>query len=293
MHVATTLLMSAAVWIGGAGSQPSATARDVADVFTSLYLVYDTARLTEQYRAEHGVLPRADGPATLARALFGDDAAAKYLVDPWGTPVHIESIPGKGYVIATAGSDRRFDRATWSQRGATTHPEDDVVFRDGELIRSPVDWATMTVFSARDLDEAGKRLLEKEAYRSTVSRLRALLSAILTYEAAQNKEIAIRDLESLRRALVPKYTSDTAFTDGWEHPFSAAAGASGRSYVIASAGPDGRFGTADDIILTGDGNIRNADQPVQKSDSAADTDRLLEAYGSFKAALQRFKELRR
>ncbi len=300
MHIKpTSILVAAAVSICSVQAQPAVSRRDVAGVFTSLYLVYDSALLTERYRTEHGAIPLANGPAELSRAIFGDDGAAKNLIDPWGTPLHIESTPGKGYLIVAAGSDRTFDHATWSERAATTTPADDIVFRDGELIRSPVDWATLLVFSAPDLAQAAERIRIRERHATTVSNLRALFSGIITYSVSESPKIPTGSIEDLRKALVPKYAVDR-FTDGWERPFAIASDASGKSYVIASAGPDGKFDReswnnpsreTDDIVLTADGNIRNADLPIQKLDAAAaDTDRLLEAYATFKSALSRFQQ---
>jgi hypothetical protein len=303
MHLRTLIVVLAAAMSLGADPQPVASTRDVANVFTSLYAVYDTAGITERYRAEHGAIPRANTPAELARALFKDDTAARFLVDGWGTPLHIESDPGKGYLIVAAGADGKFDRTQWSQRAATTTAADDVVFRDGELIRSPVAWVTGYVANAPGLAESRERLLEASRYAKTVSSLRALASSIATYEALENKRIPVRDMEALRGALEPKFATSVPVVDGWGHPFVITADASGRSYVIASAGPDGRFDREnwnnpsqiiDDIVLHADGNIRNAEAPPKKSDAAAgDTDRLLDAYAGYMSALQRFNAAHR
>lgn len=303
MHIsAAVFVLCTAVPIGGAGMQQAVSTSDAANVFKSLYSVYDTAALIERHRAEHGAIPRANGPGELSRAIFGDDAGAKYFVDPWGTPLHIESAPS-GYLIVAAGSDRKFDRATWTTRAATTTAADDVVLRDGDLIRSPVAWAETSIAGASGLAGSRDRLLDTAKHASTVSQLRALMSSILTYQAVENKDIAARDIEGLRRALVPKYANDVAAADGWGHPFFVGSDASGKSFVIASAGPDGKFqkdgwsspsSASDDIVLRADGSIRNSEPPPQKVDAAAsDTDRLLEAYAGYQAALRRFQQSRR
>ena len=198
------LLVATAIATGGSRSQQAVSTREMSNVFGSLYSVYDTAGIIERYRAEHRGIPKANGPAELSRAIFGDDGLTRYLVDPWGTPLHVESSPEKGYLIVSAGSDRKFDRATWSERAATTTPEDDVVLRDGEMIRSPVAWASTFVANARGLAESRDRVLDAGKHASTVAHLRALLSSILTYQAVEGRDLAVRDIEGLRRVLVPK-----------------------------------------------------------------------------------------
>lgn len=299
---AAILVLSGAVSFGSGDSQPAVPVPEIAKVFTTLYAVYDTAGIIERHRAEKGAIPRANGPAELSRAIFGDDAGAKYLVDPWGTPLHIESGPA-GYLIVGAGSDRKFDRTTWTVRAATTTAADDVVLRDGELIRSPADWANTYIATARGLPASRDRLLDAGKHARTVSQLRALMSSILTYQAVEGRDLAVRDIEGLRRALVPKYANDVAAADGWGHSLFVGSDGSGKSFVIASAGPDGRFdkeswsnptSATDDIILRADGSIRNSEPPPQKADAAGrETDRLLEAYASYMAALKRFQESRR
>ena len=86
------------------------TEDDLVNVLETLYLVYDTAGMLESL-VEDEMVPKIGSAAELSRARFGDDSAAARLVDPWGTPLHVESVPGKGYVIAAAGSDRKLPLA--------------------------------------------------------------------------------------------------------------------------------------------------------------------------------------
>lgn len=276
--------------------------RDVADVFNSLYLVYDAAGAIETYRARHGAVPTASSTVELSRAMIGDDGLAKYWIDRWGTPLRVDSAPGKGYVVACAGSDRKFDPSTWTERAATHASADDIVLRDGELIRSPVDWAGTAVASTPGLDASRERLLAKSRHATTVGDLRAMASGIAVYQIQKGRLPRTSDIEGLRRELEPAY-ANVRLTDGWGHPFHVDASGSTDSYLIVSAGPDGKFDReswtnpsrpGDDIVLR-DGEItRNAEWAPQRIDAAAaEVDRLLEAYAAYGAALQRFSQSRR
>ena len=276
--------------------------RDVADVFQSLYFVYDAAGAIEAYRGKHGSLPKASGTVELSRAMTGDDGLAKYWIDPWGTPLRVDSTPGKGYVVASAGSDGKFDPSTWAERASTRSSADDIVLRDGELIRSPVDWAGTVFASTPGLDASRERLMAKSHHATTVGDLRAMASGIVVYQMQKGRLPQTSDMETLRRVLEPGYANVPA-TDGWGRQFHVEASGSTDAYLVVSAGPDGKFDAeswtnlsrpSDDIVLRNGEITRNADWTPQKIDAAAaDVDRLLSAFAAYGAALQRFSQSHR
>ena len=281
-------------------TQPSVT-RDVADVFQSLYFVYDAAGAIETYRGKHGAIPKASGTVELSRAMTGDAGLAKYWIDPWGTPLRIDSTPGKGYVVASAGSDRKFDPSTWAERAATHSSADDIVLRDGELIRSPLDWAGAVFANTPGLEASRERIMAKSHHATTVGDLRAIASGIAVYQIQKGRLPRTSEIEALRRELEPTY-AHVPLNDGWGRPFHVGANGSTDAYLIVSAGPDGKFDqeswtnpsrSSDDIVLR-DGEItRNADWRPQNLDAAAaDVDRLLNAFAAYGAARQRFSHAR-
>jgi hypothetical protein len=133
-------------------ASPVAAASEAGAVFQSMASVLDMAYEIERYALRHGRLPAAQSPAELSQALLGTDSMTEVLVDAWGTPLHIDSNPDtKRYVVASAGADKRFDRAQWTARAATNDAAADIVIRDGEMLRWPEEWA-LARFCAEDGD---------------------------------------------------------------------------------------------------------------------------------------------
>jgi hypothetical protein len=135
-----------------------------------------------------------------------------------------------------------------------------------------------------------------------VSDLRGIASGIITYQVQKNRPPAATDIETLRAQLEPQYAT-VPKTDGWGHPFQVAVNRTDGSYVIVSAGPDGKFDkeawndpsrATDDIVLRNGEITRNAEPARQKIDPAlAEVDRLLDEWAGYRATLQRFEALRR
>jgi hypothetical protein len=255
----------------------AASEKDAADVFTALYNVYDTAALLESLKTA-GSLPKINGPAELSRMKFGSDALVEYLVDPWGTPLHIESTPGKGYVIASAGSDRKFNRSTWSKAAKTTSTADDIVLRDGKIVRSPEEWATEM---ARLAPERLKREQAQSKHVQTVAQLRTLISAMQTYEVSAGKLPPAADIKELAKYLEPAYVPKMPQTDAWGHRLDFAMVSTLDGYYLASAGPDGSFETADDIVVE---NHR-----FTKNETPAPSDPLVSSWAGYQAAKRRLE----
>lgn len=273
-------------------AQPS---DELVRVFDSIAAVYDAAILIEQYRAETGELPKANGVRELLQARFGDDSlvALELAVDGWRTPLHIESAPGKGYLIVAAGSDRAFDRTNWSRRAEMNSAADDVVLRDGELVRSPVAWATAAAEDTGDLVQGMEQALEASRHRRTVVDLRSIAVDLITYELNENRMPAANTIGELAKQLGP----ETPRTDGWGHSFHVAIDTSTSSYVLVSPGPDGTLDpwswsepsrASDDIVLQNGKIIRN-ETPAP----AGGGEKLAESIAGYRALRARFEAMRR
>jgi hypothetical protein len=268
---------------------------EIAGVLSSLAAVYDTALIIEDLKAEQGALPRLATPAELSQARFGSDSLTDMLKDGWNTPLHVESDPAGSYVVAAAGADRRFDRESWSKPAATRSAADDIVLRDGKLVRSPADWA---VAAAETL--AGGSLLEYmegmravSPHQKTLADLRAIASAGFTFEITQGSLQGATSMDDLARQLEPDYIPALPRTDGWGRPYHVAIDPAKRSNLIVSAGPDGQLDRAswsdpskesDDIVMQDFDITRNSEAP------AAAEDPLSEAYVDYLAARGRLEQ---
>jgi len=60
--------------------------------------------------------------------------AAEESRDAWGTPLRVTIEPTGDYQIVSAGEDKQFAEATWSQKPAPTFAED-IVYRNGAFVR--------------------------------------------------------------------------------------------------------------------------------------------------------------
>lgn len=276
MNFARTLVLLLVV-----SSPLSATSEgDLVDVLQTLYLVYDAAGLLESL-SEDGKLPKIGSAAELSHARFGSEEAADQLVDPWGTPLHIESIPGRGYVIAAAGSDLRFDRSSWDKAAKTKSTADDVVLRDGALVRSPEEWVNGLVNLTADR-------LQKEVSRSaharTLADVRAIAVAMMAYEIDEGKLPSVSDIDGLAEQLEPVYMAKVPRADGWGQRLDLAMGSTLDFYFLISAGPDRELDTSDDIVLKDHEFIQNGE--------AAAPDPLVDAWTGYQAARHRLESAR-
>jgi hypothetical protein len=202
----------------------------VAPVFESMAGVMDASYEIEKYALQHARLPSVKSPAELSQALLGSDSMTEFLVDAWGTPLHIASSPvSNSYVVASAGADRQFDRESWTVREATRSAADDIVVRDGEMVRWPEEWA-LGRFRAEGGDEVSA--LRESLATSKAARTQADMRLICT-----SLEQYAMEHGSLPAALPPELPT----TDAWGHPFAVMIDVSAKTYRIVSAGADGAF----------------------------------------------------
>jgi hypothetical protein len=69
----------------------------------------------EAYAVDHPAYPAAATMEELRALVQPTYIGATPMTDAWGTPLrYVVSADGKRYVLVSAGSDRRFDQATWA-----------------------------------------------------------------------------------------------------------------------------------------------------------------------------------
>lgn len=81
---------------------------------------------------------------------------------------------------------------------------------------------------------------------ATVLGLRVMMKAIESYSITANGYPAEAETARLRRILVPTHAGGLPARDGWGQPWRIALRPS--AYELRSAGEDGTFGTADDLV---------------------------------------------
>lgn len=210
---------------------PAAAASEIAPVLDSMAAVLDMAYEIERYSIQHGRLPAAKSRADLSQVLLGTDSMTALVVDAWGTPLHIDSDPDSShYIVASAGADREFDREQWwAARAATTSAADDIVIRNGEMVRWPEEWV-LARFRAEEGDAA--RVLEESLERTRAVRTLADMMAIRT---------AVESYASEHGALPAALPPGLPGTDGWGRPFAVMIDRDAKTYRVVSAGADGRL----------------------------------------------------
>src|SRR6267143_1142369 len=82
----------------------------------------------------------------------------------------------------------------------------------------------------------------------TIEGLRKLADGIAKYRDRNGSIPDSRDIVSLTNVLHPAYINDLVREDAWGHPIDYQV-SSGTAFKLISPGPDGRPGTADDIVL--------------------------------------------
>jgi len=82
----------------------------------------------------------------------------------------------------------------------------------------------------------------------TLAKMRKLAAGIEVYRARRGSLPTARDIVELTDQLHPEYMSELIREDGWGNEIQYAI--SGSTFHLRSSGPDGRFGTTDDLVVT-------------------------------------------
>ena len=91
--------------------------------------------------------------------------------------------------------------------------------------------------------------IERVKIEETGEMLNRLQEAIRKYRDATGKLPEFKDYIGLSDLLSPTYITPLIRLDSWRNPFWADRASTG-SIIVRSAGPDGRYFTDDDLILT-------------------------------------------
>ena len=84
--------------------------------------------------------------------------------------------------------------------------------------------------------------------RATIAGLQKVADGIAKYRASNGSPPNARDIVSLTDVLHPLYVNELVREDGWGNPIDFDV-TGPTTYRLVSRGPDGRRGTADDIVL--------------------------------------------
>lgn len=229
LRSAVLLLLLAAV-----RAVPAAGQVDVPRGIENLIGLYAAAQVLDFHRAM-GTVPETD----------------EQIVDPWGTPYRLDLATA---TVAGAGRDRKFDESTWGLSDQFANLEDDVVMREGRVLRTNRHWLW-------DLGETGDHAAEYESLRSaevvfmvmTTPEMRQLTALRLSAMAVQQlAELVERQKEAdgglaeLAGAedpvglLISRFGGSPRLRrDAWGTPLRVSFDGSG--YRIASAGADRIF----------------------------------------------------
>lgn len=154
---------------------PVALAQDDAEIakgFENLRNVLSGAQILE-FRASTGTVPQFD----------------QTFADPWGMPYRIDVEQRR---IVGAGSDRKFDEATWNTFEQFAGLEGDVVFQNGRLVRSNRNWLYWRV------TPAGRSAAELEKLRSAEAAFMVMrTSEMQKLAAVQVTGLAMTELSAL------------------------------------------------------------------------------------------------
>jgi hypothetical protein len=94
-----------------------------------------------------------------------------------------------------------------------------------------------------------ERALEVVRTEETRAMLEQIAGALLKYRASKGSLPVFKDYVSLSDLLSPAYLSPLIRLDAWRNPLEASPQDS-NTILLRSAGPDGKFNTADDITKT-------------------------------------------
>ncbi|MEE8348834.1 MAG: type II secretion system protein GspG [Acidobacteriota bacterium] len=90
-------------------------------------------------------------------------------------------------------------------------------------------------------------LINEKRTTTTLDQMDLISEGIERYARLNQRIPQVFDSEELATLLFPRFQSQFTPTDGWANPFSYQPRGE-REYELRSLGPDGRFGTPDDLI---------------------------------------------
>ncbi|HZS47451.1 MAG TPA: type II secretion system protein GspG [Blastocatellia bacterium] len=94
-----------------------------------------------------------------------------------------------------------------------------------------------------------KAAFDKEKTLRTQQELSSLKIAIEAYRRERGRLVPARNIVELTDVLAPNFMPDVIRLDAWGRPLIYTT--AGTGYQLSSAGPDGKAGTADDIVIEG------------------------------------------
>jgi len=229
---------------------------DIASGIENLEKIFGIAHALEIHRAVGTTLPKTP------------------ILDPWGTPYRID-----GFRIISAGSDRRFDEASWKTSEQFIGTEGDVVFDDGTFVRTNHNWLCRRTSP----DAPAVKLMREAEMMLLVSRtvgVRAAVGPQMTSAIIANFAKVIEKHRSDKGTLAGFFPPADAL-DIWKTPLRVMIDRN--DYRIISAGADRRFDPktwstppsrdpAEDIVFENGKFTRQIDvmDLIERSDMTAD-----------------------
>ena len=162
---------------------------------------------------------------------------AEPMVDPWGTPYKVDFA---AYRIAGAGSDRKFDEASWQTSEQFAGTEGDVVFEGSNFKRTNHNWLCARVTKGGASENALATLRNAEANFLTMRTpaMRNIAGTKMSEAAIEQLAAGIEAYRDENRTLVGITTPENA-VDAWGVPLRLII--DGMRYRIIAAGSDHTF----------------------------------------------------
>ncbi|HYK02868.1 MAG TPA: energy transducer TonB [Thermoanaerobaculia bacterium] len=189
--------------------------------------------------------------------------ALKPTLDPWGTAYRVE-ISETGSLVASAGSDRKFDETEWKTVEQFTGLEGDIVLVDGKLTRSNRNWLHAQIPEGPSAARTALDELRHAEMMVMTSRNPVMLSVMAARVSASG-------LELLARHLVAGGGIPAVTTDAWGTPPRVER--NGDKLRLVSAGADRKFNpeswtrkpspSFDEDIVYEDGKIARAPAAIE------------------------------
>ncbi len=219
------------------------------------------AEALESFRRRTGHYPVAEKAEHLERWLVAQDLApaAWTSQDGWNRPLRYRTTDvGASYTLASAGRDGRWEPLTSAGSSGAGDPDADITVADGKFVRwpagLPLSSGAMAAAGPATSPGAPSPASEPAAtvrepvdpLQLTESRVRRLAE----HFAKQGRDghfIESDDAERLARDLA----APAAAEDGWGRPLHYLSASGGKTFVLVSAGADGRLSTSLEALARG------------------------------------------